>query len=167
MNIFGRVITFFSFKNTVWIIVFIHSHTEQSLDLSININIDGIPLHKSSKFQFWPILMNIFEMPEIAPMTIAIFYGKSKPTNLDAFLNQMVDELTDVLKHGIMINGYKINVKLRCFICDSPARAFLKGMYHFIIDQHFISLFSTFYSWISLLFICFLKAISDAVFLYF
>ncbi|XP_065095780.1 uncharacterized protein LOC135717569 [Ochlerotatus camptorhynchus] len=105
--------------------------TEQSLNISININIDGIPLFKSSKIQFWPILFNISEMPEIAPMTIAIFYGKTKPTSLDGFLKQLVDELIDVLNRGILINNYKINVKLRCFICDSPARAFLKGVASF------------------------------------
>lgn len=68
-------------------------------------------------------------MPEIAPMTIAIFYGRTKPTSLDDFLNELVDDLIDVLKNGISINNHKINVKLRCMICDSPARAFLKGMY--------------------------------------
>lgn len=137
MNIFGMIITLL-FPNIFLIIRLIHRHTEQSLDLSININIDGIPLYKSSKLQFWPILMNISEMPEIAPMVIAIFYGKSKPSSLDDFLKQMVDELIDVLKHGIIINGCQINLKLRCFICDSPARAFLKGMYRFCYGSEII-----------------------------
>ncbi|XP_053685668.1 uncharacterized protein LOC128735198 [Sabethes cyaneus] len=106
-------------------------YKEQSLSISININIDGIPLFKSSKLQFWPILFNISEMPEIAPMTVAIFYGKTKPTNLDTFLKQLVEELIDVINHGIFINNHKITVKLRCFICDSPARAFLKGVANF------------------------------------
>lgn len=110
-----------------------HRHTEKSFDISININIDGIPVFKSSKLQFWPILFNITEMPEIAPMTIAIFYGQTKPTSLDDFLKQLVEELIDVLNHGISINDHKINVKLRCFICDSPARAFLKGLLEFSI----------------------------------
>lgn len=70
-------------------------------------------------------------MPEIAPMTIAIFHGQTKPTSLDDFLNQLVEELIDVLKHGIAIKNHKITVKLRCFICDSPARAFLKGSFEF------------------------------------
>lgn len=109
--------------------LFILRYIEHSLTISININIDGIPLFKSSKLQFWPILFNISEMPEIAPMTIAIFHGKTKPISLDDFLNQLVEELIDVLNHGVIINNFKIHVKLRCFICDSPARAFLKGLY--------------------------------------
>lgn len=68
-------------------------------------------------------------MPEIAPMAIAIFYGKTKPTSLEDFLKQLVEELIDVLNHGVLINNYKIEIKLRCFICDSPARAFLKGLF--------------------------------------
>lgn len=112
----------------LFILFFYHRYTDQSLNISININIDGIPLYKSSKVQFWPILFNITEMPEAAPMTIAIFYGKTKPTSLDGFLKQLVEELNDVLNNGISINNCRINVKLRSFICDSPARAFLKGL---------------------------------------
>lgn len=107
---------------------FIFRDIEQPLAIAININIDGIPLFKSSKLQFWPILFNISDMPGVGPMTIAIFHGKTKPTSLDEFLHQLVEELIDVLDHGVIINNYKISVKLRCFICDSPARAFLKGL---------------------------------------
>lgn len=37
------------------------------ITISININIDSLPIHKSSKFQIWPILCNIHEMPELQP----------------------------------------------------------------------------------------------------
>ncbi|XP_052901549.1 uncharacterized protein LOC128309206 [Anopheles moucheti] len=52
--------------------------------LSLNIFIDGLPLHKSSNMQFWPILISIQEMPLIAPITVALFCGRTKPTK--AFL---------------------------------------------------------------------------------
>lgn len=84
-------------------------------------------------------------MPEIAPMTIAIFYGKCKPTSLEDFLKQLVEELIDVLNHGVIINGSKIDVQLRCFICDSPARAFLKGLFCHICTVACI----TIYAWFS------------------
>lgn len=61
-------------------------------------------------------------------MIIGIYSGKTKPTDLNAFLTPFVNEL-DIMECGLPINGHKINVKLRCFICDSPARAFVKGMY--------------------------------------
>lgn len=61
-------------------------------------------------------------------MTIAIFLGTSKPDSLEEFLRPFVNEITDVLNHGFFVNGHKITVRLRCFICDSPARAFIKGI---------------------------------------
>lgn len=71
-------------------------------------------------------------MPNIKPMVISIWCGKGKPI-LNEFLNPFVSELNDILLHGIKINGYELKVCIKCFICDSPARAFLKGKYrHFL-----------------------------------
>lgn len=38
--------------------------------ISLNINIDGLPVYKSSRHQFWPILCNIFEVSHIPPFVI-------------------------------------------------------------------------------------------------
>lgn len=46
--------------------------------ISLNINIDGLPISESSNQQFWPILFNIHELHHIVPGVIGIFYGKSK-----------------------------------------------------------------------------------------
>lgn len=120
------------------------SNIDHPITISINVNIDGIPIYKSSKAQFWPILFNIFEQPEVKPMTIAIFLGTSKPESLEEFLRPFVNELTDVLHHGIFMNGHKITIRLRCFICDSPARAFLKGITHVTICARLIIFFNNF-----------------------
>lgn len=66
-------------------------------------------------------------MPHLQPMIVSIWCGRSKPNNLTEYLRQFVDELNDMLEHGIIVNGHKIAIRCRCFICDSPARAFLKG----------------------------------------
>lgn len=99
----------------------------ESREIEININLDGLPVYKSSKDEFWPILFNIHGMTHIKPMVIGIYCGKSKPTDLNAFLNPFVDEMIDILNNGITVDNHKITVKIRCFICDSPARAFVKG----------------------------------------
>lgn len=96
--------------------------------IEININIDGLPLYDSSNDQFWPILYNIHKMPHIKPMIIGLFYGKRKPAKIEEFLNRFVDDIDPILRDGLMINGHKLTVKIRTFICDSPARAFLKGL---------------------------------------
>jgi hypothetical protein len=106
----------------------IFANLKESLHLSINFNIDGLPLYNSSNIGFWPILFNIHEMPHIPPSIIGIFCGPAKPESLTLFLKPFVDEMEIVLKSGIIINNNKITISIRCFICDSPARAFVKGI---------------------------------------
>lgn len=99
----------------------------QNLSISINVNIDGLPIYRSSPKNFWPVLFNVQEYPNIRPMAIGIFYGHSKPENVQQYLTPFIDEMLPILKHGLQLNGFKLLVRVRCFICDSPARAFLKG----------------------------------------
>lgn len=47
-------------------------------DISLNVNIDGLPPYKTSKIQIWPILFNIHELKKVAPMVIGIFCGEGK-----------------------------------------------------------------------------------------
>lgn len=105
------------------------ANVSSDINISININIDGLPIHKSSKFQLWPILCNVFEMPELKPLPIGIFLGKTKPADINEFLAPFVDEAIPLILNGVSVNGHTVMVKIRCFICDSPARAFVKGMY--------------------------------------
>lgn len=95
--------------------------------IEININIDGLPVYESSNDQFWPILYNVHKRPDIKPMIIGLFYGKRKPDKIEEFLKPFVDDIEPVLKDGLLINGQQLSVKIRTFICDSPARAFVKG----------------------------------------
>lgn len=94
--------------------------------IELNINIDGLPIYKSAKKEFWPILANIHKC-EINPFIIGIYFGAGKPKNLDFFLDDFVSEMSEVQRQGIYVKGINISVKIRCFICDSPARAFIKG----------------------------------------
>lgn len=53
-------------------------------------NIDGVPIHKSSKQQFWPILCSIFEMPHLSPIICGIYLGSAKPKDLHEFLKVLL-----------------------------------------------------------------------------
>lgn len=102
---------------------------DRPISISLNINIDGLPLYNSSKITFWPILFNIHEMPKIPPAVIGIYCGDTKITDVETYFNNFVDEMLDVMKNGLQINPHKLSVNIRCFICDSPARAFVKGIH--------------------------------------
>lgn len=62
-------------------------------------------------------------------MAIGIWSGNGKPSDLNEFLEPLVNDIDAVVKAGVTINGYRLDVKVRCFLCDAPARSFLKGFY--------------------------------------
>jgi hypothetical protein len=91
--------------------------------IELVINIDGLPLFKSSSQQFWPILC---QFNKLDVFVIALFYGTSKPTSVDEYLHDFLQEFDIIKSNGILYNERKYEVKLRCFCCDAPARSFLK-----------------------------------------
>ena len=94
----------------------------QCTGLSITINVDGLPLFKSSNLQLWPILGLI----ENYIFIIALFCGDGKPDCLDGFLNDFLKESLLLSGEGLYYNDKKIDVTLKAFICDAPSRSFLK-----------------------------------------
>uniref|UniRef100_A0A182I5C9 Uncharacterized protein n=1 Tax=Anopheles arabiensis TaxID=7173 RepID=A0A182I5C9_ANOAR len=82
--------------------------------LSLNVSIDGVPVHNSGKTQLWPIFINLFEMPDVPPIPL-------------------VEDLKDVLVNGIEIQNAHVSIKLRAIIADSPARSFIKDIVRDII----------------------------------
>ena len=94
--------------------------------LEISLNIDGIPLFKSSKSSLWPVLCGIMNLTPVRIFPIALTYGKSKPKNLD-FLHDTVRDLNVVLNQGLSCGSKVLKVSLRCVVCDAPAKAFVKG----------------------------------------
>lgn len=94
--------------------------------VSIQINIDGLPLFKSSGLQLWPILGLLKEPAVSEPFVIGMFSGKSKPKSVDDFLSQFVSEAKRLETEGFMVLGKKVNLTIHSFICDAPARSFLR-----------------------------------------
>lgn len=89
---------------------------------------DGLPIFKSSKSAFWPVFCNITGKTSVRPMVFGIYYGKAKASNLNGCLTPLVDELNLTCNESKDLNGHHITVNVRSFICDSSARAFIKGM---------------------------------------
>ena len=93
---------------------------------SLQVNIDGLPLFKSSNIQLWPILAFIEELPLPEPFVIGIFSGASKPKSVDEFLEDFVAEMTELTENGICLDGKRYDVEISCLVCDAPARSFIK-----------------------------------------
>lgn len=99
----------------------------QNSTVSVNFNIDGLPIHNSGPSQFWPILMNFVGRPEIKPMVVSIYLGKSKPETIEQYLRKFVSDFNEGATNGYrMPSGATIKINLNAFICDRPARALLK-----------------------------------------
>ena len=94
--------------------------------LSLHVNVDGLPLFQSSKVQLWPILGIFREFKDLGPFVIALFFGVNKPSSIDAYLQLFIDEIKRMHEHGIEIYDQRLEFKLEAFICDAPARSFLK-----------------------------------------
>lgn len=95
--------------------------------ISVQINVDGVPLFKSTGAQFWPILGKLVTPFASQPFVIGLFYGVTKPDNLE-FLSDFVNECRALLTHGIPYNDFLLNFTISALVCDAPARAFLKNI---------------------------------------
>ncbi|XP_028417018.1 uncharacterized protein LOC114544776 [Dendronephthya gigantea] len=94
---------------------------EKHTTVDLMINVDGLPLFKSSTSQFWPIL-GYFNKVEV--FIIALFYGNSKPSSVDDYLDDLIEELDKLKIHGVNFEGRQLAFNLRCFCCDAPASVF-------------------------------------------
>ena len=65
--------------------------------IKLLINVDGVPISKSSGSQFWPILGLIIGIPNSKPFYIGIYHGTSKPDNSNSYLK---DFTTDIYKQA-------------------------------------------------------------------
>ena len=93
--------------------------------IELVVNVDGIPLFKSSSVVLWPILCSFLS---IQPFAVAIFCGKSKPSSEESFMFDFVNELSILLQNGIKTPDKYYLVSLKLFSCDAPARQFLKSI---------------------------------------
>ena len=97
--------------------------------LQLQLNIDGLPLFKSSNHQFWPILGRLVNVPSSKePFVIGIFSGIAKPTSLSDYLKDFINEFNELKEHGITSCGQHFDIEMSSVICDAPAKAFVKNV---------------------------------------
>jgi len=60
------------------------------------------------------------------PFVVAVFAGNSKPESAATYLTDLVQELSMMLNNGFEYDNKHYTIFLQAFICDAPARAFIK-----------------------------------------
>lgn len=93
------------------------------LVIQIIVNVDGLPIAKSSGSQLWPILGKIKNLAQSKPFIIGLYHGNSKPSDSNAYLSAFVEELLLLIANGVEWAGNILTVELFCFVCDAPAKA--------------------------------------------
>ena len=90
--------------------------------LSMQVNVDGVPVFKSTNSQFWPIqgLLDQVDGHNFSePFLIGLFYGNSKPKNLD-FLGDFLVEFEQLKQSGLDYNGSNTKFDISVIVCDAP-----------------------------------------------
>lgn len=96
-----------------------------SRTIHLTINIDGIPIFKSSNVEFYPIL-GLCKKLDNTPFAIAIFCGCGKPDPIDIYFENFINEANLLKMNGVQYNNRNYKFVIDCFVCDAPARSYIK-----------------------------------------
>lgn len=91
--------------------------------ICFDLNIDGLPLTKSSGSQFWPLLGSLCSSKK--PFIIGVWHGYKKPKHPSELLELFIAEYLDLKISGLMYNNQKKEIALSKIICDAPAKSFV------------------------------------------
>ena len=97
---------------------------ENSIDICINI--DGVPLFKSSPTQLWPILCTFHGCQ---PFIVAIYCGSTKPNSADEYLLDFIQELQQLEQDGIVCTAFSLIL--------AEKKVFLMQLYLNTVRTHF------------------------------
>ncbi|XP_055628984.1 uncharacterized protein LOC129770283 [Toxorhynchites rutilus septentrionalis] len=89
----------------------------------IQFGIDGVPLAKSSRSSFWPIMVKMNKFPDVLP--VAVYHGPGKPSNVHEYMQDFVLELQNLIANGMEFNNTQLELSVSAFIMDAQAKAFV------------------------------------------
>jgi len=78
--------------------------------IELAINIDGLPLAKSSGSQVYPILCRLVKHHSNVEI-IGIYHGNQKPNNANCYLYDFVKDVSNVINTGIIVDTKHYSVK--------------------------------------------------------
>lgn len=98
-------------------------HSTNNIEkLSINVNVDGVPISESPPKSFWLILLELTGGNCSQKIFVAgVYLGAKKPQSFTDFLDPFITELGAVLENYIF-HDRVIPLEIGCIVCDAPAR---------------------------------------------
>lgn len=96
---------------------------DNNIYVNLLINIDGLPLAKSSQASLWTILCSNTVNKII--YLVDAYFGYKKPIDSNVFLQSLVDDLINFINNGYIYNENVIKIRLFALICDAPAKSFV------------------------------------------
>ena len=84
-----------------------HSTASDTRLLQLQVNVDGLPIYKSTNSQLWPILGMVVNVCDKVPFVIGLSGGQTKPSSISEYLCAFVDKC-----HGL---GDRYIVRFSCF----------------------------------------------------
>ncbi|CAH0550731.1 unnamed protein product [Brassicogethes aeneus] len=96
--------------------------------IDFDINIDGLPLTKSSNSQFWPILGSLSNIFSEKVFVIGLFHGTEKVQSNVDLMKCFVEEYLNIQRNGIFYKDHVLRIRLDKVICDAPAKSFILGV---------------------------------------
>lgn len=95
--------------------------------IQLIVGFDGLPISRSSRRNFWPILAKSIQIANDKPFMIGLYFSEtSKPTSVFEYLEDFVEEYNILRTSGMLINGKLVSIKVICVVADAPARNFIK-----------------------------------------
>jgi len=93
--------------------------------INLIINIDGLPLSKSNKSSFGPIMCSDLRLTKTV-FIVGIFHEYEKLKSSNEFLEEFISELIPLVNEGLITSeGEVICVNLVALICDITAKSFV------------------------------------------
>lgn len=94
-------------------------------NVNLLINIDGLPLSRSSTAALWPILVSDMEIDRV--FIVGAYYGTQKPQSSDEYLKLFVEEMIEVVTNDFEAadGSHTVAVRLEALVCDAPAKSFV------------------------------------------
>ncbi|GAA50801.1 hypothetical protein CLF_105057 [Clonorchis sinensis] len=102
-----------------WLTATMHSELRR---LNVVLNTDGVSLHGSSRKQIWPILATVSELAGTMPFVVGVFWGVSKPMDVEAYPQDTISELQLVLDSDCRNRlGRKLTAAFQVYTVTPPA----------------------------------------------